>query len=47
MNKTYHWYRINKDSLLDAWDNLSNTERLLLAEDAEQKSWFFKNFIKS
>jgi len=45
MNKTYHWYRINKDSFLDAWDNLSNTDRRLLAEDAEQKSWGFKNFI--
>jgi hypothetical protein len=45
MKKTNHWYRINKEAFLDAWDTLSNFERRFLADDVEQKSWGFKTFI--
>jgi len=45
MDKTNHWYLVNKDCFLDAWDNLSNTERRLVAEDESKNSWTFKNFV--
>lgn len=45
MNKTKHWYQINKDAFLDAWDCLSNIERKIIIDDEEHKSWSYRNFI--